>query len=284
MAEKNTKKDQSADFHPVRKSIAGVVICSILIAIVVYLSLTAGTRHGQEITVPDFSAMVVEDATRIAEEIGIKVDVTDSAYIKRMERGMIYRQNPVAGSKVKKGRKIHLTINAINAKIVAVPNVVGYSLRQAKTEILSKGLSLGRLYYIPDMATNNVLKQLYKNREVMPGEELESDEEIDLILGLNPNDNRTYIPRLYGMKWIQAGDLLHDGSLNIGKVTFDETVKDYGDSLDAVVFKQIPNPREASILIGSEVSIYLTLDQTKVPKPEASVEAVSEDVVITDID
>lgn len=260
--------------RPILNAIIGIIGVCIVLALGVYIALNAGTRHGEEIIVPDFSAMSVEKASMAAAEKGLLVDVTDSVYIKRMDRGLVYRQNPTAGSKVKQKRKIHLTINAVNPKKVFMPNVVGYSLRQAKAEILSKGLEIGRLIYISDIATNNVLKQLYGSREILMGEELECDEKIDLILGLNPNDNRTYIPQLNGLKMISAIDLLHDCSLNVGKVNFDNTVHSYADSISAFVYRQTPESRETNILMGSEVSIFLTLDPDKMPKPEPTVEEV----------
>ena len=57
----------------------------------------------------------------------------------------------------------------MNAKKVSMPNLVGYSMRQAKAELNSRGLSLGKLIYVSDIATNNVLKQIYRNREIRPG-------------------------------------------------------------------------------------------------------------------
>ena len=104
--------------------------------------------------------MTVEEAQVQAELHDMVINVTDSVYVKRMKRGAVYRQNPAPGSKVKSGRRIALTINAVNAKKITMPNLVGFSMRQAKAELLSRGLVLGRLIYVKDMATNNVLRQL----------------------------------------------------------------------------------------------------------------------------
>ena len=95
---------------------------------------------------------------------------------------LIYSQNPIAGSKVKKGRRILITINAINPQMVEMPSLVGFSLRQAYTELTSKGLSIGSLIYIEDIATNNVLEQRYNGQPVAPKTLLESESDIDLLL------------------------------------------------------------------------------------------------------
>jgi len=235
------------------------------------LLLKAVTRHNEEINVPDLSGMTVAEAEKYLAARGMRSEVTDSVYIKRMERGVVYRQNPEAGNHVKKGRRILLTINAVNPKKVTMPNLVGYSLRQAKAELLSRGLNLGTLIYVEDIATNNVLKQLYRNREIKPGVPVESESRIDLVVGLNDMDNMTYVPYVTGLKYISAVSAVQDNSLNIQDLIFDNTVRDYSDSLDAVVYRQTPEISEEPLLMGSSVTLYLTKDITKVPeKPEPS--------------
>lgn len=244
----------------------GIVLVAVLVS-AAYLLLGAITKHNQEITVPDLTGMSVEDAGKLLASRKMDLNIVDSVYVKRMGRGLVYRQNPKAGSKVKEGRCIHLTINAKNSKKVRMPNLVGYSLRQAKAELLSKGLVLGRLVYRPDLATDNVLKQMLGGTEVLPGTEVESESAVDLILGLNPSDNTTYIPYLLGMKYLNAVDAVHDNSLNVDEVLFDNTVKDYTDSLNAVVYLQEPESVEDSAFVkGTGLSLYLTTDVTKVPE------------------
>ena len=134
-------------------------------------------------------------------------------------------------------------------------------MRQAKAELNSRGLTLGKLTYVSDIATNNVLRQVYNNREIKPGKQIESGAVIDLVVGLNPTDNQTYIPDLKGMKYLRAVDAIHDNSLNIRKVSFDSNVRTYADSLNAVVYRQSPTASNAPILMGSEVSIFLSLEK-----------------------
>ena len=219
------------------------------------------THHGQTIEVPDLTNMSVDNARPDeASREDLRIEVIDSIYVRRMQKGAVYSQNPKAGTKVKKGRRIMLTINAMNAKKVSMPNLVGYSMRQAKAELNSRGLALGKLIYVNDIATNNVLRQIYRNREIRPGVQIETGSEIDLQVGLNPSDNMTYVPNVKGMKYLRAVDAVHDNSLNLGKVVFDKTVKNYTDSLNATVYKQSPGASKSPILMGSDVTIHLSLD------------------------
>lgn len=245
-------------------TIAFILVVVLIVGAMIFLNVV--TQHNREINVPDFSNMSVAEAENTAAQAGMRVDVTDSVFVKRMQRGAVYRQNPAPGSKVKKGRRVVLTINAVNAKKVTMPNLVGLSLRQAKAELLSRGLVLNRLVYVQDMATNNVLRQLKGNRQIEPGTQIDSETAIDLVLGLNDMDNKTYVPDVTGLKNMSAVDAVFDHSLNIKDLRFDDTVKDYDDSLNAVVYRQDPSASDSiSVAMGDAVMLYLTTDVAKVP-------------------
>lgn len=242
---------------------AALLVGVLIVGAIVFLNVI--TKHNQELTVPDFSNLTVEEAEALAAQSNMRVEVTDSVFVKRMKKGAVYRQNPRAGSKVKDGRRIILTINALNAKKVTMPNLIGYSMRQAMAELQSRGLVLGKLIYVEDMATNNVLRQLRGNREIEPGVLIESESVIDLVVGLNSIDNETYVPDVVGLKHISAVDAVHSNSLNIRTLRFDSTVEDYDDSLNAVVYKQAPEPSENPLKMGEDMTLYLTTDINKVP-------------------
>jgi len=247
------------------KNLLWAVVLVVLLATVASVALAFVTKHDQEIEVPDMISISVPEAQRLASSLGLVIEVTDSVFVRRMERGAVFSQNPPAGSHVKKGRTIRLTINSIMPKRVSMPNLVGYSMRQAKAELSSKGLYLGKLIYVSDIATNDVLKQLYKGNEIAPGKSIIMGANIDLVVGLSEQDNKTLVPDVSGMKFIRAVDAVHDNSLNVYKAVFDGSVKTYNDTLNAIVFRQAPLPSSVPVDMGSEVSLYLSVDPDKVP-------------------
>lgn len=242
------------------KNIIKAAVFFLVLIIAAQIALKLVTHHGQMIEVPDLTSMSVDEARRVASKDNLRTEVIDSIFVRRMEKGAVYSQNPKAGTLVKKGRRVMLTINAKHAKKVSMPNLVGYSMRQAKAELNSRGLALGKLIYVNDIATNNVLRQIYRNREIKPGVQIESGSEIDLQVGLNSDDNMTYVPNVKGMKYLRAVDAVHDNSLNIGRIVFDKTVKNYSDSLNAMVYKQTPGASKSPLLMGSDVTLHLSLD------------------------
>ena len=264
MSEKKEKKGFFSNWIVRNLLIAFVLVALMIVAAVIFLNVV--TKHNQELIVPDFSNMTVAEAEAAASQAGMRVEVTDSVFAKRMRKGAVRDQNPAPGSKVKEGRRITLTINALNAKKVTMPDLVGLSMRQALAELQSRGLVLGKLIYVEDMATNNVHRQLKGNREINPGQTIETDTVIDLVVGLNPEtDASTYVPDVVGKKYMTALDAVRKQSLNIRFLRFDDTVKDYDDSLNAIVYKQSPEPSPDPVSLGNDMSLYLTLNPERIP-------------------
>ena len=234
---------------------AAAIICIVLlVGAIVFLNIA--TQHNKELAVPDLRGMTVQEAQAAAEAAGIRVEVIDSVYSQR-NRGKIKSHTPSAGTMVKNGRRVLLTVNAVNAKKVTVPNLVGYSLRQAIPELDMRGLELGRLIYRNDIATNNVLQQLYRGRSVAAGAQVEAESVIDLVVGLNAEDCETVIPDVVGKDEKSAKKTLHDSYLNVKRSVFDKEVQTWEDSLNAVVYKQNPAPSEYTVGMGTDVTIYL---------------------------
>ena len=251
------------------KWIWGNIIGAAAFLLVVFLAAGIGlnviTRHGKTVSAPDLTNMTVSEAEKAAHEAGVSVKVVDSVFVRRLGGGVVYRQQPKAGATVKKGRSIFLTINSIVPRKVVMPNLYGYSVTEARAELHNRGLNLGRLNYVRDIATNNILSWKCDGKEIEAGDLVVSGSTIDLTVGFNYEDNSTSVPRLIGMKYINATDVLHEHFLNVGKVTFDKEIKTYADSVNAVVYKQGSTPGARQSL-GANVSLNLALDTAKIPQ------------------
>lgn len=237
------------------------LICAftaLLIILVIFFSLLGLiTRHNHELAVPDFTNKNINEAVAIADNVNLRLEVIDSTYFPQMKPGTVFRQNPSPGSKVKKNRRILLSINSKKPKMINMPSVVGYFLRQATSVLSSNSLKVGKLIYVPDIASNNVLEQLYKGYPISSGRRIESESEIDLKLGISETDNTTYVPNLVNLPYSTIKDILTDNSLNLGKAVFNGNIRTYIDSLNAVVYKQEPESSNTTVKLGTPVTIYL---------------------------
>lgn len=265
---KNAKLDKAKGILGnwiVRNVVLGIAFVGGLVAVISIL-LGLFTQHNKELTVPDFTNLTYQECKHLASRSGVRAVIDDSLYVRRLKPGVVYSQNPKPGEKVKRGRRIFLTTSTIVPKQVSMPSLVGFSMRQARAELVRNGLTLGKLIYVNDMATNNVLKQRYNGRDIHAGDKITSGSTIDLVVGLSSYENQTRIPNVVGRQYLKAVDLIHDNSLNIGKLTFDGTVTNYADSVSAVVYSQKPGPKDPVVRMGSEVALFLTTDLEKVGK------------------
>ncbi|MBO4768849.1 MAG: PASTA domain-containing protein [Bacteroidales bacterium] len=268
-----TSKDKGAGGWILRNLIWAIILIFALILFVQFM-LGVVTRHNKEIDVPDFSGLTIEEAASLARANDVRIDITDSVYVGHLPLGTVFSQNPKAESKVKKGRRILITINATQPKTVAMPRLVGLSLRGAKTEILARGLSVGTLTYVPDMATNYVLAQKVNGRNIVPGKKIKVDTPVDLTLGVNAGESHTYIPYLIGHTAAMAKEVLIDNSLNVGEVRYDANITTYADSLQAQVYSQSPAYSGIPYPLGTKVSIYLTNESSKVSKTVPTIDTL----------
>ena len=134
-----SKLDDMRRRYPVAAHIIYIVLAILCLVIILSFGLDWGTRHGKSIVVPNFVGMDISEAEREAERMDLRIVVQDSIFDSDVAGGVVVEQLPRHGDKraveVKPGRKIYLTINAYNRRMVTVPYVAKQSLRQAKNQL-----------------------------------------------------------------------------------------------------------------------------------------------------
>ncbi len=241
------------------------------IVLIIFTWLRFYTRHNQGVAVPDYFGMTVEQVDKVTKDKKLRFAVVDSVYVNSAKKGTILDQNPPPGFKVKKNRTIFLTMNAINPEKVMVPNVAGTSLREAKAVLEMRGLIIGRILYVPDIAMNYVLKQQIKGKEVPEGTLVGKGSKIDLVLGRGQSNQQVEVPSLVGMRLYEAEQKLINGYLNQGAIIYDNSVLTSADSLSARIYKQRPEINSSGIYLGSPVDIWLTIAVSKIPGADTTI-------------
>ncbi len=256
---------------------------SVVLITVVFLGLHIFTRHNQSITVPDFSGLNKEEIEIIAHSKKLRFEITDSIFYKELPKGTVVKQNPKPGDKVKENRRIYLIMNAVNPEKVTMPTLTGVSLRQARATLEAHGFILGKISYKPDIAVNVVLKQIFNDSLILPGTLISKGSEIDLVLGKGLSNERTLVPNLIGFSHAIAKNYLADRYLNIGGVIYDSSIENEEDSINSIIWRQLPKYDENTRLqLGSQVDIFLTVDSTKLPMPD-SLLSNDDNIIIEDL-
>ena len=146
--------------------------------------ITFVTNHDEEITVPNLSKMSEEKVEEKLDELDLSYQIVDTVdYIDDFPKLSVVSQEPPAGSKVKGGRTIYIKINASTFKMIAVPELVEKTYRQAVPTLKAVGLQEGEITYVPYLGKDMVLKMMMGGKEIKAGTKVLKNSKIDLVLG-----------------------------------------------------------------------------------------------------
>ncbi len=247
------------------------VAISLVLLLGTLLWLKIYTHHGKTIVVPDLAGLTMDEVDDVTSSRHLRFEVVDSVFSTEMPRGTVIKQNPKARSRVKKNRKIFLTMNAVNPEMVSMPELIGLSFRQARLALQNAGLIQGTIQYKPDFAKNNVLQQLYNDSVINGGTVITNGAVIDLVLGMGRSSKTTRVPDRVGLGLEEASAIISDYFLNLGALTYDLSFEEAEDSAGAFIWRQYPDFDEFKRLnMGMEMDIWLTLDSTRMPQADST--------------
>ena len=105
--------------------------------------LDSYTMHGKAIEVPDICGLTLDEgAKRLGDKL-LGYEIVDYKYQKDAAENEILEQRPAGLSKVKKGRKIQLTLASNKEPTMALPDVIdNCSLREAEARLRAAGFKL----------------------------------------------------------------------------------------------------------------------------------------------
>jgi beta-lactam-binding protein with PASTA domain len=235
-----------------------LLICIALLISLIFLVLMllkSYTNQNNLIELPDYKSYSVEKMDSIMTDMSLRYVIIDSVYNDNFTSNTIIDQDPKPGTLVKPNRRIYFTIVSKNKKLVTTPNLIDLTVRRATAKLNSIGLVVGKLNYVPDMAKNAVLKQMFEGKEILPGEVLPVGSVIDLEIGDGLSEIMVELPLLEGLNLEDAQIVLQMRSLKLGLIVFDKSVV---DSSNAVIYNQIPNPNNSSMInLGRNIDVYL---------------------------
>ncbi|MGQ1946149.1 PASTA domain-containing protein [Geofilum sp. OHC36d9] len=264
------------------KHIAIITSSGFLLLIVIFIFLQIYTRHGQGNAVPDFTGLTETQFQHLVHSNHLRYTIIDSVHLSNTPKGIVVEQVPRAGEKVKQNRRMFFTINAWSEEKVTVPDVLDYSLREAKVLVESYGLVVGDLIYIPSEFTNLVLGQHVNGKPVSPGTLLPRGTSIDLLVGRGLSNETTAVPHLVGMKLPEARHTAQSVYLNIGSTIYDSTIVTGTDTLKAFIWQQNPPSHKGFVQrLGASIDVWLTTDSTlmEADEPEIPTELIPDNAM-----
>ncbi len=203
------------------------------------------------------------EAKKILDRGGFQIVIQDSIYVDTLPPLSIIRQVPESDAVVKVNRTVYLTINRAVAPMMEMPNLIGYSFRNAEMSLATTGLRLGDTIYKADFAKNSVLDQLYKGEHISPGTKIQMGSTISLILGTGVGETQYNVPNLVGWTYGEAKERLGERGINLLVVQADPSGR---DTLNEYIYRQDPPQFDQGgfplhIRSGQLISVWLSPDK-----------------------
>lgn len=175
----------------------GNLLAMVLVTVAICFGLWAWmdgyTRHGEKISVPNVVGQFEASAVYQLETLGLGAVVADSGYNRHLPPGTILEQLPAAGSEVKSGRSIYLTINSASAPMLIMPDIAdNCSMREAEARLSSLGFKLSPAEFVPG-DKDWVIGVKCHGRYVMRGERLPAETYVTLVVGSGTEEDRDSI-------------------------------------------------------------------------------------------
>ena len=188
-----------------------VVLGLILVAVALISALTAMriAIHGGEVNVPDLTRMTPAEAERQALNNGLLAVVDGQFFSTAIPEGRILSQSPTAGSRVRRGYRIHLA-SSLGPQRTTVPDVVGQSSRAADLNLRQRGLDVGTVAvaHLPNVAEDQVVAQS------PPGNSTSAESpKISLLVGAAADAKAYVMPNLVGRPVDDAKALIDHAGL-----------------------------------------------------------------------
>jgi len=219
----------------------------------VYLPIT--THHGETIVVPKVTGMSLANLSTYLDERNLAYFVDDSSYSAGLRPGTVLTQEPAPGDKVKEGRKIYISVAMSRPPVIKMPNLTTGSVKNAQLILKSYDLEIGQIRLVPNIAQNEVLKQLVGGKEIAPGAPIAKGTKVDLEVGDGLGNQEFEVPNLVNMPEDEARTLLAGQHLEVGEVF--KQAAEAGQTPGTVVRQRPVAAPGATIRMGQLVDLWV---------------------------
>lgn len=220
--------------------------------------LNTYTNHGKQVSVPDISQMSVQQAMRTLDELNLKYEIDSIKFTEDYAPFSILDYYPIAGSKVKPGRRIFIKSNPSTWRPVELPDLIDKSDRIAYTQLAMRGFMVRDTLYEEDPAKGAVLRVLYDGKPIAAGTLLPKGSYVDLVLGRGLGFDMP-VPDVLNMSLTEARQIIVSKFFELGPVQW---LGDSRDTIGARVVYQDPAGTD-TYDEGQPVSLWLS---TKTPR------------------
>ena len=188
----------------------------------------------QLVTVPNLVGLNINDAKTQIAKAGLTIGTITTQVDNTKPAGTVLSQDPLPGVKVYSGTPVNLAISTTGDSLITVPNVVGLSVNDAKTQIALAGLTIGT---ITTQVDNTKPAGTVLSQDPLSGTKVAPKTPVNLVISTT-NDSLVVVPDVRGYETGTAYEILTLSGLDVGNITYQpDNTKPYG-----IVLDQDPKP------------------------------------------
>lgn len=207
----------------------GIVVALTGIIILFFFNsfLPSATYHGETVTVPDLVGMPVSDIKDFLKRRDLDFTIQDSSYSRKHNPHEVLTQSPEPGARVKRNRKIQITINPQSPPMVRMPKLIDMPFSEALRTLRNRDLQLGKFHYKEHLAKDVILEQYVDGRKFKEDADFREDylipkgTRIDLLIADGVGDTEFAVPDLVGLPYDEALFVIEGHKLILGNVKYD---------------------------------------------------------------
>ncbi|MBL4706252.1 MAG: PASTA domain-containing protein [Flavobacteriales bacterium] len=229
--------------------------------------LDSYTLHGEEIAVPNFYGMHVEELGSFTSEKHLRYKIVDSVYSDNSPRGTVISQMPSANSdviesKVKPNRTIYLTVVKSGIEYKTIPEIANQSKDYAVSMLNIYGLN-PVIHPVAGQHANLVYGVYYNGKEVKIGQKVPKGSEIQINVGKGTEGTPTSVPSLRCLTIDKAKVALNSYSLFLDYHC--DVCLTAADTINAKIYKQVPGPvgiENSTVRTGSDLTVFASVSKS----------------------
>lgn len=205
-------------------------------------------NSNEKVKVPSIVGKDIEIANSELERANLESRVIKETYSEKYAQGFVLTQTPNPGSMVKTGRPILVTISKGKEK-VSVPYLIGTNLRNARVNLMQRGLELGEITY---QFNENYSKDTIFSQNKQAGSFVPYGSKVDIVISKG-SELQNRIPMLIGYSMEEINAVIAESGFILGAISY-RVSETY---LPNTVIDQNPKP-EMTAPPGTPINIVVS--------------------------
>ncbi|MDR3049994.1 MAG: PASTA domain-containing protein [Elusimicrobiota bacterium] len=230
-----------------------IAVIVLAIGIAAYFSfnkvMSAMTHNKKEVIVPNVVKKTLDGALAELSSVKLAISKGGDEYNMNVPPGVVLRQNPPAGMKVREGKVVKVYVSR-GGETISVPDLSGMSVRNADIALKNEGLTLGE---ITKRYSETVTKDGIIDQDPLPGTSADEWALVNVSVSEGqPPDNVKLMPNFLGKTLAQAREIASKNSIKI------DIKNEKSNEPENTVIRQAPEP-DADITKGNKaVTVYIS--------------------------